>query len=64
MFKFVKSRDMFGHRVTLNFNSKGNSHTTLFGGVMSIVVQFTMLMYFLYLLKHLFLFERDNIETI
>ena len=55
---------MFGHPVTLNFNSKGNAHTTLFGGVMSIVVQITMLLYLLYLLKHMLLYERDNIETI
>lgn len=33
----IKSLDIFGYEVRLNFNSKGSTYTTLFGALMSLL---------------------------
>ena len=35
--RFIKNRDIFGHRVTLNFDKKGDKHQTLCGGITTII---------------------------
>lgn len=43
--KFIKSFDMFGHDVRLNFNNKGVTHTTLIGGFFSILIKLAIAFY-------------------
>ena len=39
MMQGVKKYDMFGHVITMNFNEQGNSHQTVLGGFMSILIK-------------------------
>ena len=34
---------MFGHSISLNFNKKGSTHNTVFGGCVSILIKLTLL---------------------
>ena len=43
---FIKSFDIFGHPVTLNFNKQGDTHNTIIGGVVSIFIKVLLLMFF------------------
>ena len=36
--KFIKSNDMFGHKINLNFNKKGDSFPTSLGGLASLIL--------------------------
>ena len=36
--KFVKSNDMFGHKINFNFNKKGDSFKTSLGGFASLIL--------------------------
>ena len=49
--RFIKNLDIFGHRIELNFDQKGNTHQTMCGGFTSIVV--VMLLVLLTLSKFL-----------
>lgn len=60
--KWVKSNDMIGHNIALNFNKKGDSHTTLIGGVVSILVKVIMSTYIYLSLKKLYNMEDENID--
>ena len=54
---------MFGHPVEFNFNRKGNTHNTPFGGFMSVIIKLLMAAYFYILLKRMVLHEADDIST-
>ena len=41
--RFIKNRDIFGHKVLLNFDNKGNTHATLCGGITSIALVLVIL---------------------
>ena len=46
MFKFhkqLKNMDIFGHKVQLNFSNKRKTHTTLLGGIVSIIISASLL---------------------
>jgi hypothetical protein len=38
MKNYIKSMDSFGHEIALNFNRSGQTHKTLPGGIMSLIV--------------------------
>jgi len=38
--KRIKNQDMFGHPVTLNFNTQGDTYNTVIGGVVSVFIKF------------------------
>ena len=38
MKKFIKSQDMFGQQIMLNFNNRGSAHNTFVGGVASLLI--------------------------
>ena len=42
---YIKSEDMFGHQIRMNFNKDGESHKTLLGGIGSLMVQCFMFVY-------------------
>ena len=60
MLKLIKSLDLFGHPIVLSFNNKGNTHNTLLGGSVSILIRLMMLAYIITLTKKLVLYEDDN----
>ena len=72
----IKKYDMFGHVITMNFNEQGNSHQTVLGGVMSILIKTALGIYvYLNLIKLIYnksdetstmggLIDPDNIEPV
>ena len=45
--KQVRSKDMFGHLITLNFNKRGQHHKTQIGGLFSIIIKLFINIYVL-----------------
>jgi hypothetical protein len=43
--KFIKSHDVYGHPVGLEFNNDGDTHKTVIGGIFSIFSKALMLFY-------------------
>ena len=41
----IKRQDLFGHEVKFNFNSKGDVHHTLLGGIASIIIKIMLFWY-------------------
>ena len=59
--EYVKSHDLFGHKIELDFNSEGNVHKTLFGGIFSILaIKIIMTLYVFLLFKKLITFGGDT----
>ena len=54
--KLIKRSDMFGHRIQLKFKGQ-DSHKTLLGGLLSIVVRISLL---LFLISRIQLLLGDN----
>ena len=63
MQEFLKNRDLFGHPVQLNFNKKGSQHTTVVGGVVSIIVKVLMLTYVGVLMNRMIEYKDDQISS-
>lgn len=63
MTEFVKERDMFGHTITFNFDRKGETHNTIIGGFVSIIVKCLLTFYVTICFKRLIFHERDTITT-
>ena len=47
LIKSIRSLDLFGHSIELNFRKKGSTHNTLIGGLVSILI-FTFMAYYVY----------------
>ena len=60
---WVKSHDMFGHEIKLNFNRNGDSHTTILGGLVSLLVKTVMTIYIYMNIMKLVSFEDAAVET-
>ena len=60
---FVRDMDMFGHTITFNFDRKGETHTTIVGGSVSIIIKIGLYFYFYLCFRRLILHERDTITT-
>ena len=55
----IKSQDIFGHPITLNFNRQGDTFKTLLGGYVSIMIKILVLLFIL--MKSIILFQlKDN----
>ena len=37
-YNLIRNQDMFGHKISLNFNKRGNEHKTCIGGLCSIAL--------------------------
>ena len=59
----IRDRDMFGQPVLLNFNRKGNTHNTLIGGFVSILVKCALIIYFAIHLVKLIYYKDDKISV-
>ena len=58
--KHIKSQDLFGHKVELQFNGQGSTHNTLIGGAISIFVKLIMFVYIYMLTEKLIEFGDDK----
>ena len=61
--KSLKNQDMFGHVITLNFKSKGETYPTCIGGVFSILIYIGMTFYVGWNVKKLVKMEQDTLST-
>ena len=52
---FLKDKDMFGHVVNLNFNGKSDSHNTMIGGSVSILIKMLVVSFLSTLVKKMFM---------
>lgn len=62
--KTIKSKDMFGHLIPLNFDQKGEEHNTFIGGFFSIGVKVFLTIYIILKLKILIFSEDDDCKSI
>ena len=58
---YIRESDSFGQPILLNFNKKGNTHNTVFGGVISIVTKAILFAYFVIHVEKLVNFGDDKI---
>ena len=56
----LNSQDIFGYIVQLNFNRNGNIHTTILGGVISIILKCLYIFYLYILFDKLLTFDDDK----
>ena len=59
---FLKDKDMFGHVVNLNFNGKSDSHNTLIGGSISIIIKMFVACFLVTLTKKMILSEGNDLS--
>ena len=60
--QYVKSKDMFGHTIKLNFNKQGDTHQTIIGGFFSLIISLAMTTYVFINVKKLWLYEDDSLN--
>ena len=63
MLDYIKSHDLFGHKVELTFNKDGSEHKTLFGGFVSIFIKTFLLWYTTTLFIKMIFHQDDKITT-
>ena len=56
----LRSNDMFGHTINLNFNKEGDSHQTALGGFFSIFIRIAMFIYVVMNIKKMLFHEDDS----
>jgi len=61
MDKIIKSKDMFGHTINLNFNKQGDTHQTVIGGFLSILIKVAITVYVILNVKKLVRYEDDRL---
>ena len=64
LYNKIKALDKFGHQIVLNFNKEGNYHKTLFGGLLSILVNLFVLIYIWTLINKVLFYQDDTILTV
>ena len=58
---YIRLLDIFGYPVGLNFEKKGETHKTFIGGIASILVNMSILIYTFLMVKKLIFLEGDTI---
>jgi hypothetical protein len=53
----LRNQDLFGHLITLNFETNGETHKTLIGGLISIITKIFISIYFFFRIKKLIFLE-------
>ena len=46
--KWLKSIDSFGYVIPINFNKKGSRHNTLIGGILSLICNILIFLFFVF----------------
>ena len=62
MLQKIKNNDYFGHPVQLNYQKQGATHNTLFGGCVSIVIKFVMIVMVSFKTKQMLFKEEDKVD--
>ena len=62
--KSLRSYDMFGHLITMNFNKRGNHHKTLVGAFFSIFIKVMIYVYVGLTFKQLIYKDANKNSTI
>ena len=62
-YSYIKSNDMFGHPIELNFNKEGSSKNTFLGGIVSICLKILLLVYVVLNVKRMILAESDDMMS-
>ena len=62
--KSLRSYDMFGHLITMNFNKRGNHHKTLIGAFFSIFIKVMIYVYVALTFKQLIYKDANKNSTI
>ena len=60
---FLRSKDLFGHLITLNFNLRGQYHRTTIGGMVSICIKAFIYVYVILNFVTLFTY-RENKDSL
>ena len=59
----IKSIDMFGQPIELNFNNSGSKHKTVVGGFCSIYIRMFLLFYVVYIFHQMFSYGNDTVRN-
>ena len=62
--KLIKDLDHFGYHIGLNFNNSGNTHNTIPGGIISILLYIGVIIYTIILLLRIDNREYDTLTTV
>ena len=60
LLRTIRSQDIYGHLISLNFNKKGSSNKTYLGGIFTIMGKLLILTYALHLLGKMVTFSNDS----
>ena len=60
----IRNRDIFGQQIALNFNNKGSTHNTFFGGIVSLLSNALLLGYFCIHLDKMIGYKDDKISLL
>ena len=59
----VKSQDLFGHPIRLNFNQRGSRHKTVVGGFLSIFIRIALVAYVVVVIHRMFSYGDNKLMT-
>ena len=59
----IRDQDMFGHVISLNFNKKGETHTTVIGGFFSFLIKIAFTVYCWMCVDKLVNYGDNNLDT-
>ena len=60
----IRSQDLFGFPIALNFNKGGSTHKSVLGGAVSIFIKIIIVTYTVVLVNTLVFNENDELQTI
>jgi hypothetical protein len=63
-YKSIRSYDMFGHLITMNFNKRGQRHKTHIGAIFSILIKVFIYLYIGLTFKQLIYMDANKNGTI
>lgn len=61
--RVVRSQDMFGHTIHMNYNRQGPTHNNVIGGVVSIVIKIALLVFAVVRITKLVTFGDDEYSS-
>ena len=59
----VKDQDLFGYKINFNFDRRGETHTTVVGGCVSIFIKIIFAIYIFLCFKRMILHEDDDLKV-
>jgi hypothetical protein len=62
--KAIKGQDIFGHKISFNFNEEGETHRTLIGGLVSLLLKLLLSLFVVFRFKRLMLYEDNKTSSL